>query len=159
MKKLIALLSLFCFTPAFADSLSVTTGEGYNGTHSKFVYMTYTQQLFKGTRFNVLESNYSFGELLPDNFLGPRQTLFGEAALGFKLRTHNVYLGCSQGVALLSDKPNRLNSYYQFPTTVSGGLYTDVASTGFVLKHFSNGSESAKNKGLDFYGMEFSFRF
>ena len=157
------LIILLCSSTLLADDLSVRTGLGQDSGTGKILSLNYSRPLSKEIKFlkkfDFLKADFEFGGYNPINFLTSDYTMFGSIGLGFEVKTHGMYAKFSQGVGFISETGWRLNTLYQFPTTLSGGLYRDNGAIGIFYKHFSNGSGSRYNKGANYLGMELSLNF
>ncbi|MCB0801766.1 MAG: acyloxyacyl hydrolase [Flavobacteriales bacterium] len=148
---------------SFADDLQLRTGLGRNPNKGKIVAVNYSRPLSKELKFlksfDFLYMDAEIGGLNPVNFLTSHYTMFGSIGVAFKIKSKPMYAQFIQSVAVISDTNRYLNTHYQFPTTLSGGLWHKNGNIGVFWKHFSNGSGSPFNVGANYLGLEMGWSF
>jgi len=147
MKYILILLTL-SFN-AFALEIDFLTG--YDGTNGKVLAVN--EKISRA--FNVPNSFFqvSGGTYHVRNFIGEKPGFFGEFAIGYRVSNKILFGEVAQGIALISKRTSRLNTSWQFPTSVSFGVRNDNGYVGIKYKHFSNGTANSLNRGADYIGL------
>jgi len=91
-----------------------------------------------------------------DNSYNP----FLELNVGYRIVSGNFYGYIQQGAAYVAPPINNLMATsWQFPTSVSFGLQSDIGHLGIFWSHFSNGTTMKRNGPFEVLGIAFGKSF
>lgn len=157
MKKILLALALL-LTPLSANADGfVTQYAPSESNFDSYVAAGYRLEPFSNRKWIRLEGLVGVKN---DNVLATRDPILVlDVSPMVYLQFKFFYVRFGTGVAFIHKTDNRLNTRYQFPTTFAVGLADEKVTMGMMFKHYSNGSTSNGNRGWNFKGIEFEYKF
>ena len=148
------LIFLLLASSAYSQTINMRFGQGSGDTKGKIISGSYHGFIWK----DFVIGQFTAGTLNGDNIQGTDYTFFYELSIGAEIKLPiGLYAKFNQGVALLNETTNRLDSKLQWPTTLSAGFHHKNKHLGIFWKHFSSGTTSSRNRGQEYIGLELGF--